>query len=139
MLAADHAGYALKEELKKYLAAQGIDVIDEGTFSDAPVDYPAYMRKACAVVLAQKIPGIVIGGSGNGEAIASNKVPGIRAALCYSEETAEFARKHNDANVISLGARFTKTELAKVLVDIFLKTEFEGGRHIARINDLEPA
>ncbi len=139
MLAADHAGYPLKEEIKKHLSSLGIDVIDEGTFSTDPVDYPAYMRKACAVVLEQKIPGIIFGGSGNGEAMAANKVPGIRAALCYSKETAELARKHNDANVMSLGARLTKPELAKELVDIFLKTEFEGGRHIERINDLEPA
>ncbi len=139
VLAADHAGYVLKEEIKKHLSSQGIDVIDEGTFSEDPVDYPAYMRKACAVVLEQKIPGIVFGGSGNGEAIASNKVPGIRAALCYSKETAELARQHNDANVMSLGARFTPPELAKELVDIFLTTEFEGGRHVIRIGDLEPA
>lgn len=139
VLAADHAGYVLKEEIKKYLLGKGIDVIDEGTFSEEPVDYPEYMRKACAVVLEQHCPAIIVGGSGNGEAIAANKVRGIRAALCYSKETTELARQHNDANVMSLGARFTSPAVAKELVDIFLSTEFEGGRHLQRINDLEPA
>jgi ribose 5-phosphate isomerase B len=83
------------------------------------------------------VPGIVFGGSGNGEAIAANKVKGIRAALCYSEETAKLARQHNDANVMSLGGRLIDTALALKLVDIFLSTPFEGGRHVARINDLE--
>jgi ribose 5-phosphate isomerase B len=137
VLGADHAGYVLKEEIKKYLGSKGIDVMDEGTFSEEAVDYPAIIRRACAVVLQQKCPGIVIGGSGNGEAIAANKVHGIRAALCYSSETATLARQHNDANVMSLGARFVTPTLAKELVDIFLATDFEGGRHVARINDLE--
>jgi ribose 5-phosphate isomerase B len=139
VLGADHAGFPLKEAVKKHLLGKGIDVIDEGTFSEDPVDYPHYIRKACAVVTEQGMPGIVFGGSGNGEAMAANKVHGIRAALCYSKETAVLARQHNDANVLSLGARLTPEPLALELVDIFLSTEFEGGRHIARVNDLEPA
>lgn len=137
VLAADHAGFPLKEELKKYLTEKGMDVIDEGTFSETSVDYPAIMRLACAVVLEQGIPGIIIGGSGNGEAMAANKVRGIRAALVYSDETARLARAHNDANIMSLGGRLTKPEDARRFTDIFLATEFEGGRHIARLEDLE--
>jgi len=139
VLACDHAGFTLKETLKEYLTGKGIDVIDLGTFSEEPVDYPPIIRRACAAVLEQGIPGIVIGGSGNGEAMAANKVRGIRAALCYSPETARLAREHNDANVISLGGRLIAPKLAKELVDIFLATDFEGGRHIPRINDLENA
>lgn len=136
-LATDHAGYHLKETIKQHLTAQGIDVIDVGTFSDESIDYPAIIRKGCAVVLEQDCPGIIFGGSGNGEAMAANKVPGIRAALCYSKETATLAREHNNANVMSLGGRLVDPELAKELVDIFLSTEFEGGRHQRRIDDLE--
>lgn len=138
-LAADHAGFTLKEAVKAHLASQGVDVIDVGTFSTDPVDYPKIIRAGCAIVLKDTIPGIVFGGSGNGEAIAANKVKGIRAALCYSEETARLARQHNDANVMSLGGRLIEPALALKLVDIFLSTPFEGGRHLARINDLETA
>ncbi len=133
----DHAGYTLKEILKKHLLGQGIDVIDEGTFSEEPVDYPAVIRKACAVVLEQGCPGIVLGGSGIGESIAANKVRGIRAARCCTLEDAKLSRQHNDANVISLGGRMLDPELAKKMVDTFLTTDFEGGRHVARIQDLE--
>ncbi len=139
VLGTDHAGFRLKEAVKAHLSAKGVDVIDEGTFSEESVDYPVFIRKACAVVLEQGVPGIVFGGSGNGEAMAANKVPGIRAALCYSKETATLARQHNDANVMSLGGRVTPTPLALELVDLFLTTPFEGGRHVRRISDLEPA
>lgn len=137
-IATDHAGFALKEILKQHLHAKGVDVIDVGAFSDDAVDYPAVIRKGCAVVLEQGCPGIVLGGSGNGEAMAANKVRGIRAALCYSEETARLARSHNDANIVSIGARLTDAQLAKRIVDVFLTTPFEGGRHVARVNDLDP-
>ncbi|MFA6039448.1 MAG: ribose 5-phosphate isomerase B [Candidatus Peribacteraceae bacterium] len=137
VLASDHAGYSLKEEIKKHLLEKGIDVIDEGTFSEEPVDYPALMRRGCAVVLEQKVPGILLGGSGNGEAMAANKVRGIRAAVVYSDETARLARAHNDANVMALGGRLTKAADAKRFADIFLTTEFEGGRHTQRVQDLE--
>ena len=138
-LGTDHAGYALKEIIKKHLTDQGIDVIDEGTFSEEPVDYPPIIRKACAVVLEQQCPGIVFGGSGIGEAIAANKVRGIRAARCCSLEDATLSRQHNDANVLSLGGRMLDPALAKQMVDAFLSTDFEGGRHLPRIKDLEPA
>jgi ribose 5-phosphate isomerase B len=136
-LASDHAGYPLKEVIKAYLNEKGIDITDVGTFSDESVDYPAIMRKGCAVVLEQDSIGIIFGGSGNGEAMAANKVRGIRAALCYSEETTRLARAHNNANVMSLGARLTDEDTAKKLVDIFLETDFDGDRHQRRIDDLE--
>lgn len=137
VLGSDHAGFPLKESVKAYLQGKGVDVIDVGTFSEDPVDYPAFMRAACAVVLEQEIPGIIFGGSGNGEAMAANKVRGIRAAVCYSEEIARLARSHNNANVMSLGSRFTEPESAHKMVDVFLETPFEGGRHIARVDDLD--
>jgi ribose 5-phosphate isomerase B len=136
-LASDHAGYTLKEAVKKYLEEKGIECIDVGTHSEESVDYPAIIRKGCEVVLREGIPGIVFGGSGNGEAMAANKMRGIRAALCYSEETARLARAHNDANVLSLGGRLIETSLALKIVDMFLATEFEGGRHQRRIADLD--
>ena len=137
VLAADHAGYPLKEVVKAYLAEKGIDCTDVGTFSEESVDYPAIMRKGCAAVLEYDCFGIIFGGSGNGEAMAANKVKGIRCALCYSEETARLARAHNNANVMSLGARLTDEETAKKLVDVFLSTDFDGERHARRVEDLE--
>jgi len=135
-LASDHAGFLLKEAVKQHLIGKGVDVIDVGTFSEEPVDYPAIIRKGCAVVLEQHCPGIIFGGSGNGEAMAANKVPGIRAALVYSDEIAQLARAHNDANVMSLGGRFTKPKDAKRFADIFLTTDFDGGRHQERVDDI---
>jgi ribose 5-phosphate isomerase B len=137
ILAADHAGYQLKEVIKRYLVDQGVDIMDMGTFSEEPVDYPAIIRRGCAAVLEQGAMGIIFGGSGNGEAMAANKVRGIRAALVYSDETAKLARAHNDANVMSLGGRLTKPEDAVRFVDLFLGTPFEGGRHARRVEDLE--
>ena len=137
MLAADHAGFALKEALKQYCTKKGMDVVDVGTFSEEQIDYPPIMRKGAAAVLEYGCPGIFTGGSGNGEAMAANKVKGIRAAVCYSEEITKLAREHNDANVMSLGARFTDEKTACTLIDIFLSTKFEGGRHTARVNDLD--
>lgn len=139
VLASDHAGYPLKETIKQHLIAQNIDVLDVGTFSEESVDYPAIMRNGAAAVLEQGCPGIFLGGSGNGEAMAANKVRGIRAALVYSTDTARLAREHNDANVMCLGSRLTIPDTARDCVDLFLATAFEGGRHERRINDLEPA
>jgi ribose 5-phosphate isomerase B len=139
VLAADHAGFALKEVIKAYIAEKGVDCIDVGTFSDESIDYPEIIRKGCSAVLEQEAMGIVFGGSGNGEAMAANKVTGIRCALVYSEETARLARAHNNANVMSLGGRLTDEASAKKLVDIFLTTDFEGERHQRRIDDLEPS
>ena len=138
-LGTDHAGFLLKEAIKEHLIQKKIDVIDVGTFSQQAIDYPAIMRKACAVVLEQACPGIIFGGSGIGEAIAANKVTGIRAARCCSLEDAKLCRQHNDANVMSLGGRMLDTELAKQMVDTFLTTDFEGGRHVKRVHDLEPS
>jgi len=138
VLAADHAGFSLKEAVKAHLQSQGIDTIDVGTFSEQSVDYPAIIRKGCAAALEQKTFAIISGGSGNGEAMAANKVRGIRAALVYSDETAKLARAHNDANVMSLGGRLTKPADALRFVDLFLTTDFEGGRHQKRVEDLEP-
>ncbi len=138
VLATDHAGYKLKEAIKAHLIGKGIDVIDEGTHSEEPVDYPAIIRRACALVVEQLMPGVVFGGSGQGEAIAANKVPGIRAARCLTVEDARLARSHNDANVLSLAGRMTAPEDAIAMLEAFLATPFEGGRHIARVADLEP-
>lgn len=138
VLATDHAGFSLKEAVKKHLTAKGVDVIDEGAFSEDPVDYPAIIRRGCAVVLTQRILGIIFGGSGIGESIAANKVPGIRAARCSTLEDAKLSRAHNDANVLSLGGRILEPKLACAMVDAFLATSFEGGRHAARVADLEP-
>ncbi|MDD5040982.1 MAG: RpiB/LacA/LacB family sugar-phosphate isomerase [Candidatus Peribacteraceae bacterium] len=137
VLAADHAGFTLKEAVKAHLTHQGIDVLDVGTFSEDPVDYPAIIRKGCAAALEQKTFAIIFGGSGNGEAMAANKVRGIRAAVVYSDETAKLARAHNDANVMSLGGRLTAPKDALRFVDLFLRTDFEGGRHQKRVEDLE--
>lgn len=137
VLASDHAGYLLKESVKKHLQKKGVDVLDVGTFSEESVDYPAIIRKGCTEVLEQGIPGIIFGGSGNGEAMAANKMKGIRAAVGFSEESARLARSHNDANVLSLGGRLIDPALAHTMVDIFLETEFEGGRHQRRVDDLE--
>ena len=137
VLAADHAGFTLKEAVKKYLAGKGIDVVDVGTFDEEQVDYPAIMRKGAAAVLAYECFGIFFGKSGNGEAMAANKVRGIRAAVCYSEEITKLARAHNNANVMSLGAGFIDEKEACHLIDIFLATDFEGGRHTGRVADIE--
>jgi ribose 5-phosphate isomerase B len=137
VVGSDHAGFMLKESVKKHLVSKGIEVIDVGTDSEESVNYPPIIRSACDVVLKEGIPGFVFGGSGNGEAMAANKMKGIRAALCYSEETAMLARSHNDANVMSVGGRLTNPDLANRMVDLFLDTPFEGGRHVARVNDLD--
>jgi ribose 5-phosphate isomerase B len=133
-LGADHAGYVLKTAISKHLAQQGHEVIDFGTDSEAPVDYPPYCaRVGRAVVGGEADFGIVTGGSGQGEQIAANKVRGVRAALCTSEFTARLAREHNDANVLALGGRILGEEFALAIVDAFLAAEFEGGRHARRI------
>lgn len=136
-IANDHAGYMLKLAVVAHLQALGHEVDDLGTYSSDPVDYPPYCA-ACArhVVGGSADLGIVIGGSGQGEQMAANKVHGARAALCHDEYTARLARQHNDANVLSLGARILAPELAFDIVDIFLVTRFEGGRHQARLDEL---
>jgi ribose 5-phosphate isomerase B len=137
IIGSDHAGYVLKGSVIHHLGDNGHQVDDIGTFSLDPVDYPPICADvARRVVRGQGDLGIVIGGSGQGEAIAANKVHGARAALCHDEYTSRLARRHNDANVLSLGARVVATELAFDIVDVFLATPFDGGRHVARIDEL---
>jgi len=135
VLASDHAGFTLKAAIADHLLAQpGREVVDIGTYSTAPVDYPPICAAAARLVIAGEADlAIVIGGSGQGEQMAANKVRGARAALCHDEYTARFARLHNDANVLALGARLVAPELACAVVDVFLETDFEGGRHIERL------
>ena len=141
-LGSDHAGLELKEHLLNWLADQGHEVVDHGPFVyDALDDYPVFCLRAAEAVAddADSLTslGIVIGGSGNGEAIAANKVPGVRAALVWSEEIARLARQHNDANVASLGARLHQPEVAAGFVETFLSTAFSGdARHARRIAQL---
>jgi len=137
VIGSDHAGYALKSAVVAHLEEAGHQVQDVGTFSDEPVDYPPICADvARRVVRGDADAGVVIGGSGQGEAIAANKVHGARAALCHDEYTARLARMHNDANVLSLGARLVATELALDILDVFVSTGFEGGRHVTRIQEL---
>lgn len=134
----DHAGFEYKELIKRHLLAAGHEVIDFGPADTTPVDYPDYIRPgAQAVADGRCAVGVVLGGSGNGEAIVANKVHGIRCAVCWSEFTAEMAKKHNDANVISIGQRTIPPDLALRIVDLWLATTFEGGRHLVRINKIE--
>lgn len=140
-LGADHAGYNLKGAVAKHLADLGHQVIDLGTDTESPVDYPPFCASVGrSVVFGEADLGIVMGGSGQGEQIAANKVHGVRAALCLDEFTARLARRHNDANVLSLGGRILGEALALAIVDIFLETGFEGGRHerrLAQISEIE--
>lgn len=137
-IASDHAGFAYKERIKVLLASLGHEVHDFGTDSATPVDYPAFIRPAAeAVARGECERGIVLGGSGNGEAIVANKVKGVRCALCWSLDTARWAREHNDANVLAIGERTISPELALELVRVWLTTAFTGGRHAARVKAIE--
>ena len=141
-LGCDHAGFAYKETIKARLLELGHEVKDCGTFSTDMVDYPVYVRPAAeAVARGECARGIVLGGSGNGEAMVANKVRGVRCALCWNEATAKACREHNDANVLSLGERMITLEMALTIVRIFLETPFEpgagGGRHARRIAMIE--
>ena len=138
-IGSDHAGFAYKEQIKKLLTNLGREVRDFGTHSDAPVDYPVFIRPTAeAVARGECERGIVLGGSGNGEAIVANKVRGIRSSLCWSINTARWAREHNDANVLALGERTIGLELALEIVRVWLATEFAGGRHLKRVQQIEP-
>lgn len=138
VLASDHAGFPLKQQISNHLSSSGtFEIEDIGTYSTEPVDYPPICAAAARVVVSGEADfGIVIGGSGNGEAMAANKVRGARAALCHDEYTARFARLHNNANVLSLGARLIASELAFDICDVFFATAFEGGRHVRRLEEL---
>ncbi len=137
-LGSDHAGFRLKEKIKELLISLGHEVEDFGTTSEEPVDYPKFIVPAAeAVARGDCERGMVFGGSGNGEAMAANKVHKVRCALCWNEETARLSRQHNDANVLSLGERVISQEMALQIVRIWLSTDFEGGRHVARIAQLD--
>lgn len=137
-LGSDHAGFAYKEKIKALLISLGHEVKDFGTFSADPVDYPLFIRPAAQAVASGECDrGIVLGGSGNGEAMVANKVHGVRCALCWSLETARLARAHNDSNVLSLGERMIPEDLALEIVKVWLVTPFEGGRHVRRIAEIE--
>jgi ribose 5-phosphate isomerase B len=133
-LGTDHAGYVYKETIKELLIREGHTVHDFGTFSTEPVDYPDFIRPAAlAAARGEFERGIVLGGSGNGEAMVANRIVGARCALCWNLETAELSRKHNDSNVLSLGARMISEDLALAIVRRWLEVPFEGGRHLARL------
>jgi ribose 5-phosphate isomerase B len=133
-IGADHAGFAYKERLVALLRGWGHDVADLGTDSPAPVDYPVVIRPVAeAVARGEYERGIVLGGSGNGEAIVANRVPGVRCTLCWNVEAARYARQHNDANVLALGERLVPADALEEIVQLWLTTPFEGGRHLRRI------
>lgn len=137
-IGSDHAGFVYKEAIIAMLRAEGHTVQDFGTYSTESVDYPKFIRPvAKAVASGAYERGIVLGGSGNGEAITANRTRGIRCGLCWNTESAVLTRRHNDANVLSLGERMISLELALEIVRLFLTTPFEGGRHIDRIRQID--
>jgi ribose 5-phosphate isomerase B len=137
-IGSDHAGFHYKEEIVGLLAELGHEAVDFGTDSEEPVDYPDYVVPVAeAVARGQFERGIVLGGTGNGEAMVANKVAGIRCALCWSVESARLSRQHNDANMLSLGQRLISEATALEIVSAWLETDFEGGRHAARIRQIE--
>jgi ribose 5-phosphate isomerase B len=136
-LGSDHAGFLLKEDVKAYLADQGHEIVDHDTDSETPVDYPVFIAAAAhAVGNGECDRAIVMGGSGQGEQIAANKVHGVRAALCHDLFLAELSRRHNDANVLSMGGRVVAPAYAREIVRVWLATEFEGGRHSPRLEQI---
>jgi ribose 5-phosphate isomerase B len=136
-IGADHAGFDYKEQLKKYLLEKKFEIIDKGTYSTDSVDYPDFAHPVANVVANKEVDsGILICGSANGVAIAANKHQGIRAAICWTNEIAELARMHNDANIICIPSRFVDINLAKSMTDIFLETKFEKGRHEKRVDKI---
>ncbi|MGH9532211.1 MAG: ribose 5-phosphate isomerase B [Terriglobales bacterium] len=137
-LASDHAGYRYKKLLAGHLSAAGHEVVDFGSHSEDADDYPDFIRPAAeAVARGECQRGIVLGGSGNGEAMAANRVRGVRCAVCWNEESARLARAHNDANMIALGQRLLTEQQVVAIVSVWMTTEFEGGRHLRRIQKLD--
>jgi ribose 5-phosphate isomerase B len=137
-IGSDHAGYQYKELIKQHLTSAGHEVTDLGTDSTEPVDYPLFIRPVAEAVAAGRAErGIVLGGSGNGEAIVANRVRGIRCALCWNTESARLGRAHNDANMISLGERMIAEADLMPIVDTWLTTPFDGGRHARRIAEID--
>ena len=137
-IGSDHAGFTYKEKIKQFLSALGHEVTDFGTHSEEPVDYPLFIRPVAeAVARGETDRGVVLGGSGNGEAMCANRVKTVRCALCWNVESARLARQHNDANMISLGQRMISEDEALEIVRVWLETGFEGGRHLRRIQLLD--
>lgn len=137
-IGSDHAGFRYKQEIIDHLRAAGHEVMDFGTHSEESVSYVTFIRPVAKAVAAGEYGrGIVLGGSGNGEAMAANRVRGVRCGLCWNVKSAELTRRHNDANVLSIGERMMPLELALEIVDTFFATAFEGGRHEARIRQLD--
>ena len=136
-IASDHAGFNLKENIKDYLINKNVSIIDLGPNENKSVDYPDYAKKICNRIKSKKSDiGILVCGSGTGMAISANKFKNIRAAVCYNIKSTRLSRQHNNANIIALGARLTKKSLSLKLVELFLKTKFEGGRHLKRIKKI---
>ena len=136
-IASDHGGFSLKEAIKDHLIKKDISIIDLGPSENKTVDYPDYAKKVANRIKAKKSDvGILVCGSGTGMAISANKTKNIRAAVCYNVNSTRLSREHNNANIISLGARLTSKKLSLKLVNIFLKTKFEGGRHLKRVNKI---
>ena len=136
-IASDHGGFSLKEAIKDHLIKKNISIIDLGPSENKTVDYPDYAKKVANRIKAKKSDvGILVCGSGTGMAISANKTKTIRAAVCYNVNSTRLSREHNNANIISLGARLTSKKLSLKLVNIFLKTKFEGGRHLKRVNKI---
>jgi ribose 5-phosphate isomerase B len=136
-IGADHAAYGLKEDVKGYLKERGHEVEDLGTHSEETTDYPPICAAVARAVRDGRADrGVVLGGSGQGEQMTANKVRGIRAALCHDLYTARMARSHNDANVLSMGARIVAREMALLILETWLQTEFEGGRHERRVGQI---
>ena len=136
-IASDHAGFRLKENIKDFLINKEISIIDLGTINEDSVDYPDYAKKVSNRVKSQKSDaGILVCGSGTGMAISANKMKKIRAAVCYNLRSTRLSRQHNNANIIAIGSRLTKKSTALKLVSIFLKTKFEGGRHLKRVKKI---
>ena len=136
-IGSDHAGFKLKEKLKEFLKQEGHELKDFGTFSEESVDYSDFAHPVASAVEKKEFDrGVLICGSGNGINMAANKHKGIRSALCWNKETAALARQHNDANIIALPARFINEQEAKQMVELFLNTDFEGGRHQKRVDKI---
>jgi ribose 5-phosphate isomerase B len=136
-MGSDHAGYVLKESLKTYLLEEGHEVVDVGTDSEELVDYPEFCAQAARAVVEGRVDrGIVLGGSGQGEQMAANKVRGARAALCNDLYLAELSRRHNDANVLAMGGRIVAMPLAREILEVWLETPFDGGRHARRLEQI---
>jgi ribose 5-phosphate isomerase B len=137
-IGSDHAGFRYKEKIKQLLSSLGHEVTDFGTDSEEPVDYPLFIRPVAeAVARGEHERGVVLGGSGNGEAMMANRIKKVRCALCWNTDSARLARQHNDANVISLGQRMLSEDQALEIVRVWLETGFEGGRHLRRIQLLD--